>query len=121
MSPHRDRRHDVAPDPRRQTRSRARARIREGFAMRLASVRDGDIVEVNDGLPYLAVVRCRRGRRLVVDPIVGNFSPAPVKAADVVAHRRKVRPRKEAANGNRTEGAEGDHLSPRGTYQERGE
>lgn len=61
--------------------------------MRLASIRDGDIVEVNDGLPYLAIVRSRNGRRLRVDPISGKFSPAPVRAADVVGHWRKVRPR----------------------------
>ena len=61
--------------------------------MRLANVRDGDIVEVNDGLPYFAIVRARRGRRLLVDPIGGKFQPPPVKPKDVVGHWRKARPR----------------------------
>ena len=33
--------------------------------MRLAGVREGDIVQVDDGLAYLAMVRGRRGRRLM--------------------------------------------------------
>lgn len=71
--------------------------------MRLASIRDGDIVEVNDGLPYLAIVRSRAGRRLRVEPISGKFSPAPVRAGDIVAHWRKVRPRAARVGARRNE------------------
>lgn len=60
--------------------------------MRLASLREGDIVQVNDGLHYLAWVRGRRGRRLLVEPLSGKFHPSPVKASDVVAHWRKTGP-----------------------------
>jgi hypothetical protein len=58
--------------------------------MRLSGVRDGDIVRVNDGLSYLALVRGRRGRRLLVAPLTGRWNPAPVKATDVVAHWRRT-------------------------------
>jgi len=61
--------------------------------MRLANIREGDIVEVKDGLPYLAFVRGRRGRRLLVDPVNGKFSPAPVRGSDVVTHWRQARTR----------------------------
>ena len=67
--------------------------------MRLANVRDGDIVEVNDGLSYFAIVTARNGRRLNVEPIGGKFRPAPVKPKDVVGHWRKTRPR--GSNGGR--------------------
>jgi hypothetical protein len=59
--------------------------------MRITSVRDGDIVEVNDGLLYLARVRGRRGRRLIVEPLSGKFNPAPVRSSEVIAHWRRVR------------------------------
>jgi hypothetical protein len=68
--------------------------------MKLASVRDGDIVEVNDGLSYLAIVTARNGRRLVVEPIGGKFRPVPVKPPDVVGHWRKVRPRASSPTGD---------------------
>jgi hypothetical protein len=61
--------------------------------VRLAGVRDGDIVRVSDGLPYLALVRGRRGRRLLVEPLAGSWNPAPIKSADVTAHWRRVGPR----------------------------
>jgi hypothetical protein len=47
--------------------------------MRLSGVRDGDMVPVNDGLTYLALVRGCRGRRLLVAPLTGSWNPAPVK------------------------------------------
>jgi hypothetical protein len=62
--------------------------------MRLANVRDGDIVRVDDGLVYFALMRERRGRRLVVDPISGPWRPAPVKASDVQGHWRRTGPRR---------------------------
>jgi hypothetical protein len=58
--------------------------------VRLSGVREGDIVQVNDGLPYFAIVRGRCGRRLIVNPLAGRFLPAPVKATDVTAHWRRV-------------------------------
>jgi hypothetical protein len=58
--------------------------------MRLTGIREGDIVEVNDGIPYLAIVRGRQGRRLLVDPLRGVFHPAPVPASYVVTCWRRV-------------------------------
>ena len=68
--------------------------------MRLANIREGDIVEVNDGLPYLACARGRRRRRLLVEPVNGKFSPAPVRGADVVAHWRQARTRSAPTHVN---------------------
>lgn len=62
--------------------------------MRLASVREGDIVRVDDGLVYFALVRGRRGRRLVVNPLNGAWNPAPVKATEVVGHWRRTGPQR---------------------------
>lgn len=58
--------------------------------MRLSGVRDGDIVQVDDGLPYFALVRGRQGRRLLVRPLSGKFAPRPIKASEVVGHWRKA-------------------------------
>jgi hypothetical protein len=57
--------------------------------MRLTSIQLGDIVRVDDGLPYFAHVRERLPRQLRVTPLCGSFSPKPVKAREVVGHWRK--------------------------------
>jgi hypothetical protein len=64
-----------------------------GCRVRLAGVREGDIVRIDDGLSYLALVRGRRGRRLLVAPLNGRWNPAPIKAAAVTAHWRRAGPR----------------------------
>lgn len=61
--------------------------------MRLSGIRDGDIVQVDDGLPYFAIVRGRDRRRLLVKPVAGKFTPKPVKASEVVGHWRLARRR----------------------------
>jgi hypothetical protein len=66
--------------------------------VRLSRVREGDIVRVDDGFLYFALVRGRRSRRLLVDPISGPWNPAPVKATEVIGHWRRVGPRRESAD-----------------------
>lgn len=57
--------------------------------MRLTGIREGDIVEVNDGLPYHALVREReRGRLRIV--MFGSRSVRTVKAGEVVGHWRRA-------------------------------
>lgn len=63
--------------------------------MRLSGVREGDIVQVNDGLSYLAIVRGRRGHRLLVNPLAGHWHPAPIKPNQVTGHWRRIGPRPE--------------------------
>jgi hypothetical protein len=59
--------------------------------MRTASIRPGDIVRVDDGMPYYALVDCRAGRALVVRPINGPpANPRHVKAGRVVGHWRRA-------------------------------
>lgn len=67
--------------------------------MRLAGVREGDIVQVDDGLAYFAVVHGRRGRRLLVAPLAGAWRPPPVRATDVVGHWRRAGPRPAKPRG----------------------
>jgi hypothetical protein len=53
--------------------------------MRTASIRPGDIVRVDDGMPYYALVEHREGRALVVRPMNGPpANPRHVKPAWVV-------------------------------------
>jgi hypothetical protein len=54
--------------------------------MRLARIRRGDLVVVDDGRPYYAIALERTGRRLRVRPIASHHAPRPVTARDVVAH-----------------------------------
>jgi hypothetical protein len=59
--------------------------------MRTASIRPGDIVRVDDGMPYLALVERREGRAFIVRPINGPpANPRHVKARWVVGHWRKA-------------------------------
>ena len=63
--------------------------------MRLGSVRAGDIVRVDDGMPYLAEVIGRgaaaeRGYDLRVMPLTGPRGVRGVRARQVVAHWRRV-------------------------------
>jgi hypothetical protein len=60
--------------------------------VRHSGEREGDIVRVDEGLAYFALVRGRRGRRLLVNPLAGGWNPAPVKASEVVGHWRRVGP-----------------------------
>jgi hypothetical protein len=59
--------------------------------MRLASVHPGDIVRVDDGLPYHAVVLERERGRLRVRMLGRAQAPRTVKAAWVVDHWRHTR------------------------------
>lgn len=62
--------------------------------MRMQPIKDGDIVRVNDGLPYLAVVDGRDMGKLVVKPLMeGRRRQAPrhVPARWVDSHWRLVR------------------------------
>jgi len=62
--------------------------------MRLAGIKPGDIVRVDDGLPYLAEVVDRDGSRVHVAPITGPRGVRTVTSHDVVDQWRKVRPRR---------------------------
>jgi hypothetical protein len=59
--------------------------------MRFTGVRPGDIVLVDDGLPYHALVVEKERRRLRVRPLGRTLAPRPVKAECVVDHWRHVR------------------------------
>lgn len=58
--------------------------------MRLSSVRVGDIVRVNDGMPYFAEVIGHEASQLRVSPITGPRGVRSVKARQVVDHWRKT-------------------------------
>jgi hypothetical protein len=58
--------------------------------MRTASIRPGEIVRVDDGMPYYALVDRCEGRALV-RPINGPpANPRHVKAGRVVGHWRRA-------------------------------
>jgi hypothetical protein len=61
--------------------------------MRLTNVHPGDIVRVDDGLPYHAVVLARERGRLRVRMLGRAYAPRTVRAAWVVDHWRHVRAR----------------------------
>jgi hypothetical protein len=61
--------------------------------MRLASIKPGDIVRIDDGLPYLAEVIGQDGARVRVTPITGPRGVRTVTSREVVEHWRKARPR----------------------------
>lgn len=72
--------------------------------MKLASVREGDIVRVDDGMPYFALVLEVGRRELAVRPLYGaELHRRRVPAGDVVDHWRQSRassaraPRRAAA------------------------
>jgi hypothetical protein len=54
-------------------------------------VRPGDIVLVDDGLPYHALVLDRRRGRLTVQALGRSAAPRTVKAAWIVDHWRHAR------------------------------
>jgi hypothetical protein len=56
--------------------------------MRLTSIRPGDIVLVDDGIPYHALVVDKERGRLRVRPLGRTLAPRTVKAAWVAAHWR---------------------------------
>jgi hypothetical protein len=58
--------------------------------MRLAGIRPGDIVRIDDGLPYLAQVIERDGARIRVAPITGPRGVRAVRSRDVIGHWRKA-------------------------------
>jgi hypothetical protein len=62
--------------------------------MRLVGIRPGDIIRVDDGLPYIGEVIARDGTVVRVAPITGPRGVRAVKSRDVVDHWRKVRPRR---------------------------
>jgi hypothetical protein len=59
--------------------------------MRLTSIRPGDIVRVDDGLPYLAFVRECAPRQLHVAAITGPRGYRTITARQVVEHWRAAR------------------------------
>jgi hypothetical protein len=59
--------------------------------MRLNGIRPGDIVRVDDGLPYHALVVGKERGRLRVRPLGRALAPRTVKAAWVVEHWRHAR------------------------------
>lgn len=59
--------------------------------MRLSHIHPGDIVLVDDGLPYHAVVLARERGRLRVRALGRRLAPRSVKAAWVVDHWRHAR------------------------------
>jgi hypothetical protein len=61
--------------------------------MRLASINPGDIVLVDDGLPYHAIVIARERGRLRVRMLGRACAPRTVRAAWVVDHWRHARAR----------------------------
>ncbi|MEN3281372.1 MAG: hypothetical protein V7607_2512 [Solirubrobacteraceae bacterium] len=65
--------------------------------MRLSHIHPGDIVLVDDGLPYHAVVLARERGRLRVRALGRRLAPRPVKAAWVVDHWRHARPSRPTA------------------------
>lgn len=64
--------------------------------MRLTNVRPGDIVLVDDGLPYHAMVVEKQRGRLRVRPVARSLAPRTVKAAWIVDHWRHARSRLRA-------------------------
>jgi hypothetical protein len=68
-------------------------RVRTGTdnPMRLASIKPGDIVRIDDGLPYLAEVIGHDGARMRVTPITGPKGVRTITSRDVVEHWRKAR------------------------------
>jgi hypothetical protein len=58
--------------------------------MRLTAIRRGDIVLVDDGLPYHALVVEKQRGRLRVRPVCRSLTPRSVKAAWVVEHWRRT-------------------------------
>jgi hypothetical protein len=67
--------------------------------MRLAAIRAGDIVLVNDGLPYHAEVVEKQRGRLRVRPVSRSLAPRTVKAAWVVDHWRHAARRTQPDRG----------------------
>jgi hypothetical protein len=65
--------------------------------MRLTAIRPGDIVLVDDGIPYHALVVERERGRLKVGPLGRPIAPRPVKAAWVTAHWRHARSKNPTA------------------------
>jgi uncharacterized protein YbjT (DUF2867 family) len=61
--------------------------------MRLAGIKPGDIVRVDDGLAYLAEVVGHDGTRVRVTPITGPKGVRTITSRDVVDHWRKARSR----------------------------
>jgi hypothetical protein len=59
--------------------------------VRLTTIRPGDVVLVDDGLPFYALVKDKQPARLRVQPICGHFNPRPVKASDVKVHWRRAK------------------------------
>jgi hypothetical protein len=64
--------------------------------MRLAGIKPGDIVRVNDGRAYLAEVIGQEGARVRTSPITGPRGVRTVTSRDVVEHWRKARSRQRS-------------------------
>lgn len=58
--------------------------------MRLTGIHEGDIVRVDDGLPYHAIVRERERRQLLVEAIGRTGFVRTVKAVDITHHWRRA-------------------------------
>jgi hypothetical protein len=60
--------------------------------VRLTGVKPGDLIRVNDGMPYIAeVVDAPVRQRVRVRPVTFKSTAREVKARDVVTHWRKAR------------------------------
>jgi hypothetical protein len=59
--------------------------------VKLTSIKPGDVVLVDDGLPFYALVKDKQRGRLGVQPICGHFNPRPVKAMDIKGHWRRAK------------------------------
>ena len=70
--------------------------------MRLAGIKPGDIVRVNDGLPYLAEVIGQDGVRVRVMPITGPRGVRTITSRMAVEHWRKAWSRWPGGRGRAT-------------------
>lgn len=60
--------------------------------MRLSGVKPGDLIEVNDGMPYVArVLDVPARQRVRVQPLTFRSMPREARARDVVAHYRRAK------------------------------
>ena len=65
--------------------------------MRLTGIKPGDLIEVNDGLPFVArVLDAPARQRVRCQPITFKSSPREVGAREVVAHFKRMGTRAKA-------------------------
>lgn len=60
--------------------------------MRLTGIKPGDLIEVDDGMPFIARVIDRPAKQRVrCQPLTYRAHPRDVRARDVTAHYRKAK------------------------------